>query len=114
MAEKTKIIWKIEKRRYSPKFFWNRETNQQEFRGWYISKSETVYRDGKGAVTLSINAARDANESARRIAKRYPDEPTYTTYYSVRAWPVKILAVDDEPTITEIPSDVSPSDVGDV
>lgn len=114
MAEKTRIIWKIEKKRYSPRFFWNRETNQQEFRGWYISKSETVYRDGKGAVTLSINAARDANESARRAKERYPDKFIAGTYYSVRAWPVKILAVEDEPAITEIPSDVFPSDVGDV
>lgn len=102
----SKVIWKIEKIRYSPQFYLNRETNQQEFRGYYVSKKETVYRDGKGAVTLSVNSAKQENASARRYREQYPDRATCGTYYSIRAWPVTVLDVPDEPTITELPPEV--------
>jgi hypothetical protein len=102
----SKIIWKIEKIRYSPKFYWNRETNQQEFRGYYVSKKETVYRDGKGAVTLSVNSARQENANARLYREKCTDRAAYGTYYSVRAWPVTVLDVPDEPSITELPPEV--------
>jgi hypothetical protein len=92
MSDKT--IWKVVKVRYAPSYDYR--TRPATFQGYYPDKQETVYREGKSAVTNAVNYARKANEDADKMRAAYG---RHQVYYRVEVTEVIVTEVSKGPRV---------------
>jgi hypothetical protein len=92
MAE-NEILYRVVKTRYSASYdYTKRQEDPERFQGYYISKSETCYRERKSDVQSAINYAKRANEDADRTNAKWPR--VHQDYYRVEVSIVGVFEIE--------------------